>query len=147
VSTAFHAKLWAHNLRLAHPRNGVEALSRSIGNARVDLNPHQVDAALFALRSPYSKGERPGPSHDHSGPDIARGTIASGVDSRGAGSPVYAAPDLRAVAEYLAETGISARRRWYLCRAVDTGLADSAYWLLLFVSEADSVAFLWQKAN
>lgn len=41
---------------LAHPRSGVEALSRSIGNARVDLNPHQVDAALFALRSPYSKG-------------------------------------------------------------------------------------------
>jgi adenine-specific DNA-methyltransferase len=56
VSTAFHAKYWAYNLRLAHPRNGVEALSRSIGNARVDLNPHQVDAALFALRSPYSKG-------------------------------------------------------------------------------------------
>jgi adenine-specific DNA-methyltransferase len=56
VSTAFHAKFWAYSLRLAHPRNGVEALSRSIGNARVDLNPHQVDAALFALRSPYSKG-------------------------------------------------------------------------------------------
>jgi adenine-specific DNA-methyltransferase len=54
--TDFHAKYWAHSLRLAHPRNGVEALSRSIGNARVDLNPHQVDAALFALRSPYSKG-------------------------------------------------------------------------------------------
>ena len=56
MSTAFHGKYWAHSLRLAHPRNGVEALSRSIGNARVDLNPHQVDAALFALRSPYSKG-------------------------------------------------------------------------------------------
>jgi ERCC4-related helicase/flagellar biosynthesis chaperone FliJ len=56
VSTPFHAKFWAHSLRLAHPRDGVEALSRSIGNARVDLNPHQVDAALFALRSPYSKG-------------------------------------------------------------------------------------------
>lgn len=31
-------------------------LSRSISNARVDLNPHQVDAALFAVRSPLSKG-------------------------------------------------------------------------------------------
>ncbi len=31
-------------------------LTRSISNARVDLNPHQVDAALFALRSPLSKG-------------------------------------------------------------------------------------------
>lgn len=56
MTTAFHAKYWAHLLQLAHPRDGVDALSRSIGNARVDLNPHQVDAALFALRSPYSKG-------------------------------------------------------------------------------------------
>ena len=56
MTTPFHAKYWAHGLLLAHPRDGVEALSRSIGNARVDLNPHQVDAALFALRSPYSKG-------------------------------------------------------------------------------------------
>jgi hypothetical protein len=31
-------------------------LSRAIGNARVDLNPHQVDAALFALRSPLATG-------------------------------------------------------------------------------------------
>jgi ERCC4-related helicase len=56
MTTPFHAKYWANCLLLAHPRDGVEALSRSIGNARVDLNPHQVDAALFALRSPYSKG-------------------------------------------------------------------------------------------
>lgn len=56
MSTPFHAKYWAHSLRLTLPRNGVEALSRSIGNAQVDLNPHQVDAALFALRSPYSRG-------------------------------------------------------------------------------------------
>lgn len=56
MTTPFHAKYWAHSLRLAHPHHGVEALSRSIGNARVDLNPHQIDAALFALRSPYSKG-------------------------------------------------------------------------------------------
>jgi adenine-specific DNA-methyltransferase len=34
----------------------VENLSRSIANARVDLNPHQVDAALFAVRSPFTKG-------------------------------------------------------------------------------------------
>jgi len=53
--TPFHAKYWAHSLRLTR-HDGVDAISRSIGNARVDLNPHQVDAALFALRSPYSKG-------------------------------------------------------------------------------------------
>lgn len=55
-TTAFHAKFWAERLRLAYPHDGVEAFSRSIGNARVDLNPYQVDAALFALRSSYSKG-------------------------------------------------------------------------------------------
>ena len=31
-------------------------LGASIGSARVDLNPHQVEAALFALRSPFAKG-------------------------------------------------------------------------------------------
>ncbi len=56
MTTPFHAKYWAHSLVLAQPRDAVASLSRSIGNARVDLNPHQVDAALFALRSPYSRG-------------------------------------------------------------------------------------------
>ena len=35
---------------------GVERLQQSLLNASVDLNPHQVEAALFALRSPLSKG-------------------------------------------------------------------------------------------
>ena len=56
MTTPFHAKYWAQSLVLAQPRDAVASLSRSIGNARVDLNPHQVDAALFALRSPYSRG-------------------------------------------------------------------------------------------
>jgi adenine-specific DNA-methyltransferase len=34
----------------------IESLSRSIASARVDLNPHQVEAALFAMRSPFSRG-------------------------------------------------------------------------------------------
>lgn len=33
-----------------------EALAKSLSAARVDLNPHQVDASLFALKSPLSKG-------------------------------------------------------------------------------------------
>ena len=37
-------------------RSNIENLTRSLANSRVDLNPHQVDAALFALRSPLSKG-------------------------------------------------------------------------------------------
>ena len=33
-----------------------QALTQTIASAKVDLNPHQVQAALFALRSPLSKG-------------------------------------------------------------------------------------------
>jgi len=35
---------------------GVEKLSQSLFNANVDLNPHQVEAALFAIRTPFNKG-------------------------------------------------------------------------------------------
>ena len=56
MTTRFHAKYWAADLLLDRPPDQVEGLARSIGNARVDLNPHQVDAALFALRSPLSRG-------------------------------------------------------------------------------------------
>lgn len=55
MTTPFHAKYWATDLQLRRAPENAAAL-RSLGNARVDLNPHQVDAALFALRSPYSKG-------------------------------------------------------------------------------------------
>jgi superfamily II DNA/RNA helicase len=56
VKTSYHSAYWAHALTLQGPPGTVENLSRSIANARVDLNPHQVDAALFAVRSPFTKG-------------------------------------------------------------------------------------------
>ena len=34
----------------------MERLSRSLSDACVDLNPHQVAAALFAFKSPISAG-------------------------------------------------------------------------------------------
>jgi superfamily II DNA or RNA helicase len=54
--TPYHAKFYAHALTLQEPNEGVERLSRSLFDACVDLNPHQIDAALFAFRSPLSKG-------------------------------------------------------------------------------------------
>jgi adenine-specific DNA-methyltransferase len=54
--TPYHSQYWAHLLTLKGAGGSIENLTRSISNARVDLNPHQVDAALFALRSPLSKG-------------------------------------------------------------------------------------------
>ncbi|MHB8894696.1 MAG: DEAD/DEAH box helicase [Candidatus Geothermincolia bacterium] len=56
MTTPFHSKYWASELTLRAAAGSIESLSRSIAGARVDLNPHQVDAALFALRSPLTKG-------------------------------------------------------------------------------------------
>lgn len=54
--TPYHAKYYAHVLSQQHGHGGVERLSRTLFDACVDLNPHQIDAALFGLRSPLSKG-------------------------------------------------------------------------------------------
>jgi superfamily II DNA or RNA helicase len=56
MSTHFHSMYWATALTLKGAGGTLASISRSIANARVDLNPHQVDAALFASRSPFSKG-------------------------------------------------------------------------------------------
>jgi len=55
-TTAYHAKYFAHELTIQHGAGGVDRLSRSLFDASVDLNPHQIDAALFALKNPLSKG-------------------------------------------------------------------------------------------
>jgi hypothetical protein len=54
--TDYQSQFWAHALTLKSASDSVHNLSRSIANAKVDLNPHQVDAALFAFRSPLTKG-------------------------------------------------------------------------------------------
>ena len=54
--TAYHAKYFAHELTRQQAGNDVGRLSQSLFDACVDLNPHQIEAALFALKSPLSKG-------------------------------------------------------------------------------------------
>ncbi len=54
--TSYHAKFFAHALLRSSTADGIEKISRSLFDAAVDLNPHQIDAALFALKSPLSKG-------------------------------------------------------------------------------------------
>ena len=54
--STYQTKLFATQLSLRQPVNSIDKLSQAIASARVDLNPHQVDAALFAVRSPLSKG-------------------------------------------------------------------------------------------
>ena len=56
MTTAFHAKYYAHELTKRCSSDKLEKLSQSLFNATVDLNPHQIEAALFAFRSPLSRG-------------------------------------------------------------------------------------------
>lgn len=53
--TPHHAKYYAHDLTRRAPP-GMDRLSTALFDAAVDLNPHQIEAALFALQSPLSKG-------------------------------------------------------------------------------------------
>jgi superfamily II DNA or RNA helicase len=52
--THYHSQYLAHRVTL----DGVDddAFAKSLSTARVDMNPHQVDAALFALKPPIPRG-------------------------------------------------------------------------------------------
>ena len=54
--TDYHAKYYAYELTRQHAADGVDRLSQSLFDATVDLNPHQINAALFALNNPLNKG-------------------------------------------------------------------------------------------
>ena len=53
--TPHHAKYYAHDLT-RRAASGMDRLSMALFDAAVDLNPHQIEASLFALQSPLSKG-------------------------------------------------------------------------------------------
>jgi hypothetical protein len=59
--TDYHAKYLAHELTKRCASDSMEKLASVLADAQVDLNPYQVDAALFAFRSPFSKDDRGGP--------------------------------------------------------------------------------------
>lgn len=56
ATSDYHAKLFAHELNRRHSVADDEKLAGALLDAQVDLNPHQVEAALFAFKSPLSKG-------------------------------------------------------------------------------------------
>jgi len=55
MTTPYHARFFAYDLT-RQGGDGIERLSRSLFDACVDLNPHQIESALFAMRSPVLKG-------------------------------------------------------------------------------------------
>jgi len=54
--TNFHAKYFAYELTKRCSSDSDEKIAAAVAGAQVDLNPHQVDAALFAFNSPLSRG-------------------------------------------------------------------------------------------
>lgn len=54
--TDYHAKYFAYELTRKRRGDAVDRIGQSLFDASVDLNPHQIDAALFALQNPLVKG-------------------------------------------------------------------------------------------
>ncbi|MCP4488085.1 MAG: DEAD/DEAH box helicase family protein [Gammaproteobacteria bacterium] len=55
-TTQYQAQYYAYELTKRSSANSLEKLTSTLMDAQVDLNPHQVEAALFAFKSPLSSG-------------------------------------------------------------------------------------------
>lgn len=54
--TPHQSRYFAEQILLRRPQSSVDGLASAMSGVKVDLNPHQVDAALFAMKSPLSSG-------------------------------------------------------------------------------------------
>jgi superfamily II DNA or RNA helicase len=54
--TDYHAKYFSHEIGKRCSTDSIEKFSGILMDAQVDLNPHQIEAALFAFKSPLSSG-------------------------------------------------------------------------------------------
>lgn len=56
MKTDYHAKYYAYELTKKCSSESLEKFAKTLFEAKVQLNPHQIDATLFAFKSPFSKG-------------------------------------------------------------------------------------------
>jgi len=54
--TPYQARYFAEQILLKRPQSSYDSLASAMSGVKVDLNPHQVDAALFAMQSPLRSG-------------------------------------------------------------------------------------------
>lgn len=54
--TPHQARYFAEQITLKRSESSIDGLASAMSGVKVDLNPHQVDAALFAIKSPLSNG-------------------------------------------------------------------------------------------
>ena len=85
------AKYWALEVLTSSNQSDIGNISGSLGTSKIDLNPHQIEAAMFALKSPISQGvilaDEVG-----LGKTIEAGIVISEYVSRGAMSILVVAP-------------------------------------------------------
>lgn len=85
------SKYWALEVLSSNNQNDINRISGSLGTSKIDLNPHQIEAALFALKSPVSQGvilaDEVG-----LGKTIEAGIVISEYFSRGMTSIIVVAP-------------------------------------------------------
>lgn len=85
------AKYWALEVISSSNQSDIANLSGSLETSKIDLNPHQIEAALFALNSPVSQGvilaDEVG-----LGKTIEAGLVISEYFSRGWTSVIVVAP-------------------------------------------------------
>ena len=56
MESCYSARYLAEKLLLNHFGDGSDRIGQTLFNAKISLNPHQIQAALFAFSSPVSKG-------------------------------------------------------------------------------------------
>lgn len=56
MNSDYQSKYWALEVQTSANNTDINKLSASLVTSNIDLNPHQIDAALFALKSPVSQG-------------------------------------------------------------------------------------------
>ena len=54
--TKYQAKYYAHELQRSYANDHVGKLAGLLFDAQVEPKPHQIDAALFALQTPFLPG-------------------------------------------------------------------------------------------
>lgn len=56
MNNKFLAKWYINYLDSKHSGSTIDRISMTLFNSKIKLTPHQIDAALFAFKSPINKG-------------------------------------------------------------------------------------------
>lgn len=52
--TPYQSRYFAEQISLKRPQSSFDSIASAMSGVKVDLNPHQVNAAMFAVKSPLA---------------------------------------------------------------------------------------------